>query len=720
MAPDDPDRAVKLAHAALHWQSDAEAYGGGVLLTPDTVLTCAHVVNQVFGRDDFAQQRPDGLDGLTVALPGTDPRLRLHAALVAWLPARRPDGSPAQAGDIEWAGDLALLRLLHPPAAARPAPVGRCRPGRTAYAWFGSGAPSTIAAAVVQGVTERWIVLDSPGSAQAVVEGYSGSPLWDREQQRVVGLVVGRSGLRAFAVPTWDLGRLFAEAGEPVPALAGPEEAPLDPLVQQLLGPIRAVLPSPAGLAALTAQFLADLGPDGPENPGGPEYPGRPENPDGPEDPGRPGDPPGPGGHDRAAVTTPEQLARLAAAAPHGVPTLLARLAAAASGTEQRQWIATTGVLASPERFLTAGEHRELLDLLAAGAPDPRRCAAEALPLGPDLRSPDWPAAVAELERYRPRHGRVPQLLRTVEFAAARAGQPATARALTAWNDAVAHRLGLAEALPEHRAQALESAEARRTAAGAAGRPGGAPAAPVVQVQLWRATGTDTFGYTLHAADADGLPLHRSTCDTPVPRSRLLAELGALLEDLTRHTEPGAVPTVEWFVPADELDLAVDQWVYRPDELFPGVLGQDFLCVIRSPELRRAAFLPELRYRWQALRSGRVALLERHDPAVQQRGAPVPVCGVALCCPSSELPRLRAIALAVGVPGVVWLRPTAPGPAPGRLRELVDGSAPHELPRVVYEARLGESPDGLHRNLALVWDGPEGHPDTLRLGDPRD
>ncbi|MGW4896482.1 VMAP-C domain-containing protein [Kitasatospora sp. NPDC004240] len=693
MAPDDPDRPVKLAHAALHWKDDAEAYGGGVLLTPDTVLTSAHVINQVLGRDDFDQQRPDALDDLTVSLPATDPRQRLQATLTSWLPARRPDGTPALPGDIEWAGDLALLRLLHPPAAARPATVGRCRPGRTAYAWFGSGAPSTIAAAVVQGVTERWIVLDSPASAQAVVEGYSGSPLWDREQQKVVGLVIGRSGLRAFAVPTWDLGRLFSEAGEPAPALAGPEEDPLDPRVQQLLGPIRAVLPSPTGLATFIAQYLADLGPDATGHPAGP---------------GRP------------TVTTAEQLAALAAAAPHGVPTLLARLTAAASGTEQRQWIATTAVLASPERFLTAGEHRELLDLLAADAPDPRRCAAEALPLGPDLRSADWPGAVAELERYRPRHGRVPQLLRTIEFAAVLAGRTTAARALTAWNDAVAHRLGLTGALPEHRAQALESAQARRTAAGAAGRPGGAPAAPVVQVQLWRATGTDTFGYALHATDARGLPLHRSTCDTPAPRGRLLAELATLLEGLARHTEPGAVPMVEWFVPSDELDLAVDQWVYRPDELFPGVLGQDFLCVIRSPELRRAAFLPELRYRWKALRSGRVALLERHDPAVQQRGAPVPVCGVALCCPSSELPRLRAIALAVGVPGVLWLRPTAPAPTPGRLCELVDGSAPHELPQVVYEARLGESPDGLHRHLALVWDGPEGHPDTLRLGDPRD
>ncbi|MER7581879.1 trypsin-like peptidase domain-containing protein [Kitasatospora sp. NPDC097691] len=712
MGPDDPDRPVKFAHAALHREGEPPAFGGGVLLAPGTVLTCAHVVNQVLDRPDFAQERPQALDGLAVSFPATG-RRRLRAALAAWLPARRADGSPAAEGDVEWSGDLALLQLLDDPGpAALPVGTGRCHAGRPAYAWFGSGAPSSIAAVMVQGVTERWIVLDSTGSAQPVVGGYSGSPLWDRAQRRVVGLVVSRSGLRAFAVPAAGLRELFREAGEELPGPLGDEDGahgPVGPVARQLLGPLRAVLTTPEALADLAGRFLAELEPEsGPDL--GRESAVEPGGVDADHDHAI-----ADAGLDDGSPASAERLVRLAAALPHGAPTLLALLAGAARTQEQRSWVATTALRACPEQFLTAGEHRELLALLADGTvPDPRRCAAEALPLGPDLDRAHWPEAVAELERYRPRYGRFPQLLRTVEFAAAAAGAGA-ARGLGAWSEAVAQRLGLAEILLEHRAQARESAERARERG-----PQHGASAPVVQVQLWRATGTECFSYALHAADARGRPLHRSVRDVPVPRSRLLAELGGLLEEVTGQVEPGAVPVVEWFVTGEELDLAVDQWVYRPDELFPGVLGQDFLCVMRSPELRRAAFRPEHRYRWQVLRSGRLSLVERHDPVVQQRGAPVPVCGVALCCPAEEVPRLRAIALAVGVPGVLWLRPAEHGTPPGRVRDLVLGAAPHQLPRLVYEARLTESADGLHRNLALVWDSPDGHPETLGLGDPRD
>ncbi|MEV7028057.1 hypothetical protein AB0O00_38805, partial [Kitasatospora sp. NPDC093558] len=522
--------------------------------------------------------------------------------------------------------------LDDPGPAALPVATGRCHPGRPAYAWYGSGAPSSIAAVLVQGVTERWIVLDSTGSAQPVVGGYSGSPLWDRAQRREVGLVVSRSGLRAFAVPAYGLHALFREAGEVVPdPLGDGAHDPTGPVARQLLGPLRAVLATPEALAVLAGRFLAELEPESAAEPGI-----------------------GPGDEDgESAPVSAERLARMAAALPHGASTLLALLADAARTPEQRSWIAATALRACPEQFLTAAEHRELLALLADDTvPDPRRCAAEALPLGPDLDRAHWPEAVAELERYRPRYGRFPQLLRTVEFAAAATAGAGAARGLDAWSEAVAQRLGLAEILLEHRAQARESAERARERG-----PQGGASAPVVQVQLWRATGTECFSYALHATDARGRPLHRSVRDTPAQRSRLLAELGVLLEESTSRAEPGAVPVVEWFVAGEELDLAVDQWVYRSDELFPGVVGQDFVCVMRSPELRRAAFRPEHRYRWQVLRSGRLALLERHDPVVQQRGAPVPVCGVALCCPAEEVPRLRAIALAVGVPGVLWLRP---------------------------------------------------------------
>jgi hypothetical protein len=679
---DDLDRSVKAAHAALYGNNGPRAVGGGVLLTGEHVLTCAHVINQVLGRHSFCQDRParlgDVVQGVSLALPGITSTQRFEAALEGWFPARRPDGAPAQDGDAEWCGDLALLRLVNGPLLPdAPPDMGRCRVGSVTYAWFGSGAPSTIAAAVAQGVTDRWIVLDCPASAQSIVEGYSGSPLWDREQQQVVGLLVSRRGQRAFAVPVWNVSSLLRTQGANlsaiVPAVLA-KDSRRAALTQQLLGPLRVCLTSAENRSECAEHLGREL-----------ELPGVP------------------------TTASHEWFARTALSRPRGVPTLLALLHAFAATEDDRRWVRTTALHTTADQFLTACEHRELLDLLAGPVPGPQRAAAKALVFGPSLAALDWPEALALLECYQSRYGKVPPLLRAIEFAAAHTAAVDTRQALYAWNDAVARRLGLAESLREHRAQARESVD-------------GAVTAPLVQLQLWRAVGTETFTSVLHASDADGSVIHHETHDRPMPLRTLLTELAAVLETIAERSAPGALPIIECFVPPSELDLPVDQWVYQTDDLFPAVLGQDFLCVLRCPELRRPAFLPELRYRWQALHSGRTAVLSRHDPAMQERGAASPICAVALACPPSELVRLRVIALAVGVPGVVWLRSTAAGLKGDELAKLTQGLAPHELPRRVYEARLrtgvGAGSGEMGTRLALVWDRPDGVPQTLQLSDP--
>ncbi|MFF0025210.1 VMAP-C domain-containing protein [Streptomyces sp. NPDC004082] len=678
---DDLDRAVKSAHAALYRNDAPRAVGGGVLVTPDHVLTCAHVINQILGRPSFCQERPaesgEVVEGVSVALPGGSVDQCYEAALAGWLPARRGDGRPAQEGDVEWFGDLALLRLQAGSTLPHTPPdIGQCRVGSVNYAWFGSGAPSTIVAAVAQGVTDKWIVLDCPASAQSIVEGYSGSPLWDREQQRVVGLVVSRRGERAFAVPIWNVASLFAADRTEADGLA-PAVLKQDPrraaITQQLLGPLRACLPSAASRIECAERLTGELGPAGGPAPLGAPY---------------------------------EWFARTALSSPRGVPTLLALLDAFAGTEDDRRWIRTTALHTTQNQFLTASEHRELLHLLSGSVPSPQGTAARALALGPSLAALDWPDAVILLERYRSHRGKVPHLLRVIEFAAAYTADADTRHALYAWNDSLSRRLGLAENLREYRAQAMESVEAAVTAA------------PLVQLQLWRVADTETFSFVLYVSDADGSVTHHRTQDRPVPLRTLLEELAAVLETLAAQSAPGALPVIECFVPPSELDLPFDQWIYQADDIFPAVLGQDFLCVLRCPELRRPAYLPELRYRWQALLSGRVAVLSHHDPAIQERGAATPICAVALACPPSELVRLRVIALAVGVPGVLWLRPTESRSKDDELAELTEGLSPHALPRRVYEARLRAAPGEFGARLALVWDRPDGVPQTLRLSDP--
>lgn len=642
------------------------------------MLTCAHVVNLALGRPAFEPDPPqehDGIvPGLAVILPGRGPH-RLRVAVDRWLPGVRDDRQPARPGDPEWADDLALLRLVDPAPPGPDGPhLGDHRTGPSAFAWFGSGNASTVAPVRVQGVTDRWLVLDTPASSQALVEGYSGSPLWDRDRQRVVGLVVSRRKTRAFAIPVQVITRHFprlAPIGAP-----GADGAGARPHAwQHLLDTVRRALPHQAdreGVArALAAELAEPLPPDG-------------------------------------EPATPERLVLTASAADHGTATLLALLADRAATTADRLDIQAAAVFTAPDELLTAIEHRTLQELLR-GHPGSPAAVAATLPSGLVHDDPGWPGLTRRLEGYRPRHGAVPALLDLVEAAADTAPEPLGA-ALRAWNDRVADRLGVAPALVEGRARA---AEARRAA-----RPGTA-SGPVVQLQLWPAGPPHTYRAVVRTRDAHGTARHLVCLDTPTTRTALMEHLAGFIAASVRESAPGAMPTVEVFVRKDQLDLDVDRWVYRPDEIFPSILGEDFQVVLRCPELRRPEYWPELRYRWQARHTGAVLAQHRREPAVQERGRPEPVSGVALCGPLTLTARLRAIALAVGVPAVAWPRPAAGPEGASHLHGLATGLRAAQLPRAVYEARLGAADGGPGRHLALVYDGPDGLPETLQLGDPQ-
>ncbi|MFD0773692.1 trypsin-like peptidase domain-containing protein [Streptomonospora algeriensis] len=172
--------------------------GGGVLITPEHVLTCAHVVENALGQPHGLPHPPGG--SLTVEFPLLAPNQPVECRVEdhGWFPL---DGQR---------GDLAVLRVASTlPKEARPAPL-RARPrlqGRVqVYGHPENGESGRWATATAVGPSGRggeWVQLDVSGSL-AVVEGYSGCGVIDPDSGEVIGVAVSRdssSDTVAFMVP---------------------------------------------------------------------------------------------------------------------------------------------------------------------------------------------------------------------------------------------------------------------------------------------------------------------------------------------------------------------------------------------------------------------------------------------------------------------------------------------------------------------------------------
>jgi hypothetical protein len=175
-----------------------EPVGAAFLVTPDIVLTAAHVVSVAAGNGKDGTEQPDGEVILSFAVAAD--RL-LRAEVVHWLPPGA--GSPE---------DIAGLRLLDPlPDGAAPVPLADLRSlmgRRVAMLGFPGDAPhGGWGMAQLAGLDARGFVqVDTlPDSQFTIEEGFSGTPVWDVEDRAVAGLVVeGWTSYRrsGFMVPT--------------------------------------------------------------------------------------------------------------------------------------------------------------------------------------------------------------------------------------------------------------------------------------------------------------------------------------------------------------------------------------------------------------------------------------------------------------------------------------------------------------------------------------
>jgi hypothetical protein len=178
-------------------------FGAGLLIDPDVVVTCAHVVASTLGADPGMPERPTGTLALT--LPHT--KEQATGTVEVWVPVE-PDGS----------GDVAVIRLDRS-VEATPAPLtasARLADHRYAVQGFPRGRRDSAEATGRLGgvVGPHWVQMTADGTTGfAIDRGFSGAPVWDDDAGAVVGLVVARENDAALRVghmiPIAEIARLW-------------------------------------------------------------------------------------------------------------------------------------------------------------------------------------------------------------------------------------------------------------------------------------------------------------------------------------------------------------------------------------------------------------------------------------------------------------------------------------------------------------------------------
>ncbi|AOR36307.1 hypothetical protein BFF78_39320 [Streptomyces fodineus] len=206
------------------------AAGAGVLVGTRHVVTCAHVLDKQFGREDPGPGRSPAAPAevVVVEFPFADrigsPGTRMRATVVGWVPIAA-DGS-GDAALLELESEIDLPPDLEPEpeqktsVACTPAPLA-CPPGLSGHPFSVHGFPHGSPAArqvtgVVRGASGEegpWVQLDPEGAAGWAIElGFSGAPVFDKSREAVVGIVVIRDDHRTgHMIPMTYLRRLWPE-----------------------------------------------------------------------------------------------------------------------------------------------------------------------------------------------------------------------------------------------------------------------------------------------------------------------------------------------------------------------------------------------------------------------------------------------------------------------------------------------------------------------------
>ncbi|MGW2847933.1 VMAP-C domain-containing protein [Streptomyces sp. NPDC001108] len=713
---EEPSRLV----VTVRRGGDGRVAGAGFALGPDTVLTCAHVVNEALGRP-LLDPRTPRREAIRVEVRGAAVT-SCSARLLHWVAPRSPGGGPVRETDQEWLGDLAVLRIDEPAGReVLPAVPGRAdmAAGQPVHAWHGGGHPSTLARLTVAALhaplghlDPALGYLDGEATGMAVGPGYSGGPVWCPGEGAVVGLVVAhflppRSAAtgeplayspqqlvrRSWAVPWQRVRDELAAVGGLPQELERDEDGGLDPGDPALIlleEAVEEILYSSTERSTAAARLARQCG----------------------VGEGSSVTPPTHAEFARFLLTHPRALAAFSGMLRRDSPAWADRVLAA-------------GSLSGTPRLLSPAEYAALRRLLR----DLDRAVLARIPEAVRAALPHVPAAPGEepldllLDRLEALPGdgqaaggerRVPALLRVMEYVGAlsSSGKRAEQRL---WADGVAQRLGISRA-------ALGE---RRTDSQAWGRSvRGRTARTRVLVQVTRA---ERGLHRLRIWCDEGAGLRQVSTDslTAYSASDGAREVLRVLDSLTPAADDERAPLVEVLVDRASLNLPVDEWTaYDADEIVPGVLGVEFPLVVHCPELVRKhrRFDSHWRGRWRRLDSGKTLVVS--DAVAPGSLYPMLVNQldtVRVCVDVPPGPRdgIVQTCLVLGVPVVVWDR--GQDGASHLVRHMADVATP-ELPDGVrdYRANAHARPPDFPGRPVLAWADADRTVPRLHLTEPQE
>jgi hypothetical protein len=207
-------RSAKNAGIVKVLAPDGESHVGmGILIAPDLVVTCAHVVNAALDRDLLATEKPGAEDRVSVTFPIVSEGKPIGAFVKRW---RAAGASPKD--------DIALLWLEQPaPAAAGVAVLAditamSMSADRLSVFGLAGGDDlgTNVDARFMGSATAAWIQIDAIDQSGAFVEpGYSGAAVWDANHDVFVGMVVSKRRSQtariAYMIPAADIAEVVPE-----------------------------------------------------------------------------------------------------------------------------------------------------------------------------------------------------------------------------------------------------------------------------------------------------------------------------------------------------------------------------------------------------------------------------------------------------------------------------------------------------------------------------
>ncbi|MGW7721285.1 VMAP-C domain-containing protein [Streptomyces chartreusis] len=646
----------------VHGQDGAA--GGGIVVAPGKVLTCAHVVSAAAGLK-HGDKEPAGTQLGHVRVEFLVARgCRYGVRIAAWEPPREQEHGQW------WEGDLALLELTEEGPNAEPARFREAAPDTTLWTRYGTGMPRSALRLSVysHAAVGDWYEILPDGTGLHVREGNSGGGIWDRNSGLMAGLIV--SGVpgspRSYAIRTEAITKFLMRAG--VTLLYGPKllcNTPALYTVRETLAEALSGIIPPWQWDEWAFHIASDLG--------SPYHP-----------------------------TTPDELADVIVAHERGLPLLERVLPEHVSSQVRQELREAAESLAAVRgtRLLTPAEFQKLIAHLGQNAlPELLAAANQGLRLvgfSPQDYA-DITTLVVALEELPTGPRMVPPLLQAVEEMAARRGW--RGKKLQKWSSRKAHLFGVSdEALMQVRENARRASDSQHRPA-------------MIRARLRRTHRVGHYLYVIRAYTGNGTLIEAWECErTPAPREEVCERLADAVRALAARGRP---PHVEFTLDDEDFDVPVESWPIPVPGLGTRALGIDRPVVLRGVEMAEAWSWREERWRNRETAQGGPVVLCDEDDVEDYIARETSVACAVLSCPAGQRTALLKLCRYLGLPVALWHRSAHSDDTARAVSALIGARWADTLPDDVRQQRLSARKDNTHlgAHLALMWDEPRENTD---------